>query len=164
VCNCKVNTCKRLIQCYLFLKQKVRTFSLVNFVRLLLHYNHNVTRFNTWILISFTVECILLVIWRTFVNFSLNNFLFFYYFFSLTILALVFLIDNFALTTAIITWTSGLSIHTWSELLHTSYLSPSLACRTFLYCALFTTFSSTRLANSLTINSNFCLFTHHDFF
>ena len=107
---------------------------------------------------------ILLVIWRTFVNLSLNNFLLLNYFLTLTILTLVLIINHFAFATAVITWTSRLSVHSWTKLLHTSNLAPTLAGRALLHSALFTTFSATRLANSLTIHSNFSLFTEHDFF
>ena len=106
MCNCKINASECLVQCDFFLNQKVSTLSLVQFVRLLLHNDHHITRFNTWILISLTVEGILLVIWCTFVNLSSNYLFLLHNLFALTVLALVFLIDYFALTTAIVTWTS----------------------------------------------------------
>jgi hypothetical protein len=107
---------------------------------------------------------LLLVIWRTFVNLSLNNFLLFNYFLTLKILTLVLIINHFAFAMAVITWTSRLSVNAWSKLLHVSNLAPTLAGRALLYSALFTTFSATRLAKTLTIYSNFNIFTEHDFF
>ena len=100
--NLEVNPCQSLKECYFLLDQKIRSLTLEEFVRLLLNDNNDVAWLNTWELICFTVEHILLVVGCTFVN------LCFYYFFLLNDLfaiagfAFVFLVNNFSFATAIV--------------------------------------------------------------
>jgi hypothetical protein len=52
-----------------------------------------------------------------------------------------------------------LSVHTWSNHLHTSYRSTTPTSTTFLHGTIFAAFTTTGLADALSIYSNFCLFT-----
>ena len=127
VSDCEVNTCESLQQSDFFFDKQISSFTFKNFVRLFLHDDNNITGFNTWELISFAVEDVLLIVGRTLVNLSVKNFLLLYYFFTITHFAFVLLVYRFALSSAIVARTLRLSVHTWSKLLHTSYHTTTFA-------------------------------------
>ena len=128
-------------------------------------YNNNyITWFSSWILIGFTMESIGLIIRGSFVNLCIYNFFLFHDFFTLTIFTFVFFVDHFTFTTTVITRSGRLSIHTRSELLHSSYHTTTFTSCTFLDGTFFSTFTLTWLTNAFTIHCNFCLFSNHYLF
>lgn len=133
-------------------------------MRLLLNNYYHITRFNSWIFISLSMESVSLIIRSTFVDFCFYYLFFFYNFLSLTSLALIFFIYNFTLSSTIITRSRWLCVHTWSKLLHSSYHTSTFASWALLYSAFLTTFTSTRLTNTFSINGNLGLFTDHNLF
>jgi len=133
-------------------------------MRLLLNNNYHISGLHSWVFISLSMKCISLIIWCTFINLSLYYFFFFYNFLSLTNFALIFFIYNFAFSPTIITRSRWLSVHTWSKLLHASYHTPTFASWALLNSAFLSTFTSTRLTNTFSINSNLGLFTNHNLF
>ena len=127
VSDCEVNTCESLQQSDFLFDKQISAFTFKNFVRLFLHNDNNITGFDTWEFIGLAVEDVLLIVGRTLVNLSIKNFLLFYYFFTIAHFAFVLLVYRFTLSSAIITRTLRLSVHTWSKLLHTSYHASTFA-------------------------------------
>jgi len=164
MCNLKVNTCQCLKECYFMFNQKISTLSFELLVWLLLHYNNNVTWLDSWVLISLSMENILLVVWCALVNFSFNYFLFLHDFFSVAVLAFVFFIDHLTCTIAIFTRSWRLSVHTRSKLLHPCYHAASFASCALFYSAFFSTLTIAIFANSFSIHCNFGLLTRVYFF
>ena len=131
---------------------------------LFLYNNNYITWFSSWILISFAMESIRLIVWCSLVNLCINNFFFFYDFFTLTIFAFVFFVYHFTFTSTIITRSRRLSIHTRSKLLHSSNHTTTFTSSTFLDSTFFSTFTLARLTNAFSIYSNLCLFSYHYLF
>jgi len=71
-------------------------------VGLLLDDNNNVSRLNSWVLVSLAMEHILLVVRCTLVNLNVYNFLLLDDFLSVAELALVFFVNDFTCSTAVI--------------------------------------------------------------
>ena len=128
-------------------------------MRLFLNNNNNIARLLTWKFIGLSMVWILCIVWCSFINFNIKNLFFFYDFFSITYFTFVFLIYHFTLASTVITRSLTLSVHTWSNHLHTSYRSTTPTSTTFLYGTIFAAFTTTGLADALSIYSNFCLFT-----
>ena len=84
------------------LDQEVGTLPLENFVGLLLNDNDYVACLYTWVLISFAVEHVLLVVRCAFVNISLNYLLLLDDFLTIAVFTLVFFVNYFSLAIAII--------------------------------------------------------------
>ena len=71
-------------------------------MRLFLHDNNDITRFLSRVLVGFTVESVLLIVWCTLVDLGIKNLLLLRHLFTLASLALVGFINNFTFATAII--------------------------------------------------------------
>ena len=127
-------------------------------MRLFLNGNYYITRFHSRELVSFTVEYILLSIRSTFINLDINDFLFFDNFFTIAVLAFVFLINLFTLSIAFITRTCSLRIHSRSKHLHDSSHTFTITSFTCLDSASLTSSAFTLRTNSVSAHGNFCIF------
>jgi hypothetical protein len=164
VLNHEVDSSQSLKESNLLLHQEIGTLSLKGLMGLLLNNYNHVASLSSGELVSFAVESVLLPIGCSFVDFSLKDLLFLGDLLAIAGLALVLLIDDLTLSIAVITTTSRLRVHTGSKLLHFGYLTATSASATLLNGTFFTTLTSARLANSLTIDSNLGLLTHEDLF
>ena len=99
----KLNASQCLKKSNFLFNQQISTLSFEFLMRLLLHYNNNVSWLNTWIFISFTMESIFGFIRATFINLSIQNLFLFDNFFAITNWTLIFLINYFSSSTTIIT-------------------------------------------------------------
>lgn len=131
---------------------------------LLLDYNNDIAWLGAGILISFTIESILVLIRGTLVNYGLKDFLLLFDLLTIADLALVFLVNNLALASAVIAGSLGLGVHAGSQLGHFGYHTTTSASATLLHCAIFTALSFARVANSLSVDSNFGSLSIVDFF
>lgn len=129
---------------------------------LLLYDNNYVSSFSTWELVGLTVEGVSLSIRCSFVDFGFNDLLLLDNLLAIAVLALILLVDHFALATAVIARTGRLSVHTGSKLLHFGYLATTSASATLLNGTFFTAETSARLADSLAIDCDLCLLAHVD--
>ena len=71
----EVHASQCLVQGDLLLHEDVGALALEGLVRLLLHDDDHVAWLDTRVLVALTVECVGLTIWRTFVNFDINDLL-----------------------------------------------------------------------------------------
>jgi len=106
---------------------------------LFLNHDYDITRLLSWVFISFSVESKLAIIRGALVDHSLKHFLLLYDFLALAGLTLVGFVNNFSLTTAIITRTLRLRVHTRSKLLHLSDDTTAATCRALLNGTFFAT-------------------------
>jgi len=143
-----------LYQGNFFFNHKISTLSLESSMRLFIDNDHYISWFKAWVFISFAMEYIFLTIWSTFVYLDFYYFLFFNYFLTIAILTFIFFPDLFTLSSAIITWTCSLSIHTWSQHLHSCLHTVSMTTITCLNCSCFTSPSFTFDTNSFSSNNN----------
>jgi len=127
-------------------------------VRLLLHHNDNITWLGSWVLISFSMVGELGVVWSTFVDIDIDNFLLLHNLLSIASLALVGVINDLTFTTAVITRTLALRVHSWPELGHFGDDSSTSASSTLLDGSLFASKTVAFLANTLSVNCNFGCF------
>ena len=162
--DCEVNAGQSLKQGDFFLDQEVSTLSLKSLVRLLLDNNDNVSWLHTWVFISLTMEYVLLVVRCTLIDLSLNDFLLLDNFLSFAGLALVLLINDFALTTAVIAGTLRLAIHPRTDHSHFHNLTTTLARSALLDSTFFATFAITFSADTFTIDSYFSALATVNFF
>jgi len=96
----EIDTSQSLVKCDFLFHKDIGSLSFKNFVGLLLCNNDHIASFSTRILISFTIEMVSLVVRCTFIDFSIDNLLLFAHFLTITVLALVFVIDLLSLTIA----------------------------------------------------------------
>lgn len=160
----KVNSSQGLVESDFFLHKNVGTLTLEDLVWNLLHDDDNVTWFSTWELVSLTVEVVGLSIWCTFIDLSIDDLLLFNDTLTIALLALVFLIDLFTLSIAIVARSGRLSVITWSKLLHFGNHTTTLAARALFNSALLATFTVATLANTLTVHGDLGLLTIVNFF
>jgi hypothetical protein len=124
-----------------------------------LNLNNNITRFNSWELISFAMEDVFLTGWCTLINLNFKNFLFLYNFFTIAGFALIFFVNLFTSTTALITRSGSLRIHTRSKHLHYCSHTFTITSFTALDSSSFTSFAFTFTANTISTYSNLSHFT-----
>lgn len=151
----EVDTSQGLVQSDFFLHQQVGTFALEDFVGLFLHDDDNVTWLGAWVLVSLAVEVVSLSVWCSLVNISINDLLLLLDLLAQAVLASVLLVDNFALTSAVITRLSRLGVVAWPELLHLGDHTSALARTASLNSAVFATLTITLCTNTLTVDCNF---------
>jgi hypothetical protein len=101
------------------------------------------------------MENILIVIWCTFVNISLKNFLFLYNFLAIASFTLIFLINYFTFAAAVIARALRLRVHTRSEHLHSSDHTTTFTSFALLNSALFATNTIAFRADALSVDGNF---------
>jgi hypothetical protein len=106
VCDGEVDTSQSLEECDLLLYQKIGAFSLEYLMGLLLDNNDDITSLSTWEFVSLSVEGVGLPIGCTLVNLGIYDLLFLHDFLAIAGLALILLVDDFTLSTAVITATS----------------------------------------------------------
>jgi hypothetical protein len=150
----EVDACQCLQQGDLFFHQQVCAFSLEQFVGLLLHDDDDIAGFDAWVLVSLSVESVLLAIGCALINLSIEDLLFLAHLLAVASLALVLLVDHLALTSAGIARTGRLSVHTRSQLLHLRHLAATFALTALLDRTLFTTLAVASAADSLTVDGN----------
>jgi len=153
--DCEIDAGQSLEQRDFFLNQEVRSLTLKSFVRLLLDDNDNVSWLDTWVLVCLAMEHVLLVVRCALVNLSLYDFLLLDNFLSIAGLALVFLVNHFALTATVIAGPLRLAIHPRTDHSHLHNLTTTLAGSALLDSAFFATFAFTLSANTFTIDSYF---------
>jgi hypothetical protein len=119
-----------------------------------LHNNNNISGFNSWELISFTVESVLLVVGCSLVDFSFENFLLLNYLFTIASLALVLLINDLALTAAVIAGASRLTVHAGTEHHHFVYHTTTAAGTTLLHGSILSTLAFALTADTLAVHGN----------
>jgi len=123
----EVQSCKSFKQRNFFFNNQVCSLSLEILVRLLFNLYYDISRFNIWHFISFSMNSILLSMRGSFINFNFQSFSFLLGLFSITDLALLGRIYLLSLTTALITGSRALRVHPRSELSHYSSHSSSFA-------------------------------------
>lgn len=101
------------------------------------------------------MEVVLLAIRRSLINVSLKYFCLFADLLSVASLALVFFIDDLALSTAIVAMSSALCVHAWSNHLHFVNHATSFARTAFLNSTVLSTFTVALNADALTVHFNF---------
>jgi len=136
------------------LHKQISSLALEQLMGLLLHNNDNITSLSAGVLISLTVEMVSLAVGCTFVDISIDDLLLLLDFLAIAILALVLLVDDFALSTAIVTRLSRLGVVAWSKLLHLSDHAATLTAFTLCDSTVFTALTITLVADALAINSN----------
>ena len=163
VSQAEVNSREGFDQSDFVFDQEISTLSLELLVGLLLDHNDNVARLLAREFVSLTVESVLAIVWCTFVNNCVENFLFFRHLFALASLALVCVINDLAFSAAIIARSLGLRVHAWSKLGHASHNTSSTACGTLLDSALFASLAFAGSANALSVDCNFGALSTVDF-
>ncbi len=107
----EIDTSERFKERDLFFHQKVSTTALESIVWLLLDLNDYITGLNIREFISLAMEDVFLTIGSALVDHDLKDLLILDDFLAIAILALVFLINDLALSFAIIAWASTLCVH-----------------------------------------------------
>lgn len=133
-------------------------------MRLFLDDDHDVARLNPRILVGFPVESVLLLVGGTLVDFDLDHLFFFAHLFAIARLALVLLIDDFALASTLVAGCLGLRVHARAHLLHLDDDTVTLARATLLHGTLFSAFTFALLADSFASHRNLGLFSIADLF
>lgn len=104
----------------LLLNQEISTSALELSIGLFLDLDDNITGLDAWILISLPVEDVFLSVGCTLVNLDFNDLLLLNDLLAIASLALIFLADDLALSTAFVARLGLLRVHTRSKLLHNS--------------------------------------------
>jgi hypothetical protein len=133
---------------------QISTLSLESLVWLLLADNDNITSFHPGKLVSLSMEFIFVFVRGAFVDFNIDDFLFFDNFFAITVLAFVLVVYNLAFSTAIIARTLRLRVHSRSKLDQLRDHTLSSASRASLDCSFFSSFSITFLTDSFSVYSD----------
>ena len=139
----------------LMFEEKICTSSFKLLVGLLLDNNNDIACLLPRVLISLTVESVLSVIWRTFVNDGIDNLLLLFDFLSITYLALILFVNDFTFATTIITRSLRLGVHAGSKLCHTGDNTAATTRCALLNSAFLTSSSFACLANSISVYCNF---------
>jgi hypothetical protein len=160
----EIHTCQSLQKRDFLFEEEVSTLALEKFVRLFLDLNDNITRLNPRDLISFSMENVALSVWRTLINLNVNDFPFLGCLFTVASFASVFLINYFALSTAVIARSSSLRIHAWADHLHCGLDARPAASSTTLNSAFFTSLAVTLIADAFSVDGNFLGFALIEFF
>jgi hypothetical protein len=163
VSDSEIDTSQSLEESNLLFDQEIGAFPLEYLVGLLLHNNDDITGLGSWELVSLSVEGVGLPVRCTLVDLGIDDLLFLHDFLAIASLALILLVNDFTLSTTVITATSGLCVHAGSELLHFGYLTATSASATLLNGSFFAALTSARCANSFTVHSDLGLLTHVDF-
>lgn len=121
---------------------------------LLLSYDNDVTGLLARVLISLSVEGVLVIVGRSFVNDGLKNLLLLADFLSIASLALVLFVDNLTLTTAIFTRSLRLCVHAGPEHRHFHYNTTTFARIALLDSAFLATNAVASSTNALSVDSN----------
>ena len=124
--NLEVYARQSLQKSYFLLNQEIRALAFEKFVRLLLNNYDYIAGLDAGVFVGLAMEDILLVVWCTLVDFSLNDLLLLHDLFAVAVLAFVLLIDDFTFTTAVIARARGLGVHAWSKHLHPGYHASTL--------------------------------------
>lgn len=159
----EVDTAKGFLESDFMFNKQVSTLSLELLVRLLLHNNDDIAGLSAWELVSFAVERVLAVVWRTLVDRHIDDLLLFVDLLALASLALVGVIDHLALSATIVTRTLRLRVHARSELGHASHHTATTASSTLLNCAFFATEAIALDADALSVDSNLGALSRVDF-
>lgn len=133
-------------------------------MRLFVNNNNNVSGFNIWVLIRFSMENILLSVRWSFVNYGFNYFFLFYDFFSIAIFTFVFFIYLFSGSTAISTLNSLLRVHSWTEHCHLNFHTATFTSRTSWICSIQSALTITWWTYSVSAYSYFWCFSRVYFF
>lgn len=137
VINNEINTSQGLEESDFLLHKQVSTLTLEALVGLFLNDNDNISGLAAGELISLTVESVLLVVGGTLINRSLKDFLLLVNFLTIASFTFVGFIDFLTGTTAVITSTSGLRIHTRAKHLHLVNLTTAIATTALLNSTFF---------------------------
>ena len=151
----EVDASQSLYKRDLMFKEKICTSSFKLLMWLLLDDNDDITSFLPRILISFTVESVLSVIWRTFVNDGIDYLLLLFDFLSIAYLALILFVNDFTFASAIITRSLRLGVHAGSKLCHTGDDTAASTRCALLNSAFFASSSFACFANSISVHCNF---------
>lgn len=135
VCDNKINSSQCLKEGYFLFEHQVSAFSFEKFMFLFDYLNDDIAWFHIRKFVCLTMEDILLPVGSSLVNLNIKHLLFLNDFLTVAVLAFVLLINFFALTMAIIAWSSTLLIHSWSQHLHFSSHTSALATTASLYSA-----------------------------
>jgi len=127
------------------------------------NYNH-ISCLLIWMFIRFSMKHILFSVWRSLVNNSLKDFLFFDNLLTIAIFALVGLIDDLSCSITILTWSSWLRIHTRAKHSHSCYHTSTFTLRACRIFAVFTTCAITHFTYPVPIYCNFSSFSLIDLF
>lgn len=130
---------------------------------LLLHNDNDVSGLLARELVSLAVECILLVVGCSLIDFSLEDLLLLNHLFAIAGLALVFLVNDLTLTAAIITGSSGLTVHAGAKHLHFVDHTTSAAGSTLLNGAFLASETIALAANTFAVHGNLGGLTSVDF-
>lgn len=142
-----------------FFHVQISSFSREDFVGSGFDHNNDIACFDLGNLVSFSVDSELLAIGRSFAHLDLKLLFIAFDFFALASFASFFHVDHFTLTTTVVTWTSGLRVHTWTHLSHFSNHTSSLAMWTGLDRRRVSTSNSVAdIAHSLSVDVNFDFF------
>jgi len=114
----EVHTSQCLVQGDFLFHQDVSTLALEGLVWLLLYDDDHVAWLSTWVLIGLTVEGVGLSVGCTLIDLNIDGLSFLLDALSIAFLALVLFVDLFTFAIAIVTWSSRLSVETWTNLLH----------------------------------------------
>ena len=150
----EVDASKGLNQSDFMLEQEIGTLSLELFVRLLLDNDHDVTGLGPRVLVSLAMERVLAVVWCTFVDLCVENFLLLDDLLALARLTLVGLIDDLTLTATVVTGTLRLRVHAWSKLCHPSDNTASTTRCTLLHGTFLATTALALGADALSVHCN----------
>lgn len=118
-------------------------------MRLFLNLDYDITSLNSWIFIGLTMENVFFTIGSSLIDLSFEDLFLLDDLFTVTYFAFVFFIDNFSLTTTVLTWSLALSVHTRSKLLHDNLDTSALTSTTVYNGASFSTFAIAFIANSV---------------
>jgi len=153
----EIDASQSLYKCDRVFKEKICTSSFKLLVGLLLDHDDDISCFLPRVLISFAVESVLSVIWRTFIDDGIDNLLLLLDFLSITLLALILFVDDFAFAIAIITRSLRLGVHAGSKLLHTGDNTAATTRCALLDSAFFASSTFACFANSVSVHCNFCV-------
>jgi hypothetical protein len=160
----KVDTGESFKEGNFLLNEQVSTLTLEDLVRHLFDNNDDIAGLGTGELISLSVEDVVVAIRGTLIDLSLDDLLLLDDLLSIANFALEFFVDNFSLTSAIVTGALRLRVHAGAELDHLGDHTTSLATRTLLDSAFFTAETIASSADSLSVDSNLGLFAIINFF
>lgn len=128
-------------------------------MRLLLDLDDYITCLDIRVLVSLTMEHVLLTIGCTLVNLDLDDLLFFDNLFAIAGFALVLFVDDLTLTITLVAGASALRVHARSKLLHHSPHTFALASGASHYSTALATEAIALRADTVTVNGDLCSLT-----
>ena len=153
----KIDSSEGFNQSNFLFHQEICTLSLEFCVLDFLDDNYDVSGLHAWVLICLTMEGVLSIVRSALIDCHVNNFLLFLYFLSIASFAFKGIINNFALSTTIVTRTLRLSVHAWPKLLHLGDDTATTTSSTLLDGAFRATLALACSANTFSVHSNFSI-------